>query len=118
VFSVSGTITLGSSLPAIQNEAEIDGAGNFRLGHAAAVSGITIDGANSFRIMTVNQNATLVLTQITLTHGNVAGDGGAIVNNACMPDMKPRRAAIPVIATTSDYCGNESSLLRWNSPDR
>jgi hypothetical protein len=52
-FSVSGTITLGSTLPAIANSSPnsltIDGSGQT----------ITIDGANSYQVFGVNSGATL-----------------------------------------------------------
>jgi len=78
-FSVSGTITLGSTLPAIANTSPgsltIDGSGQ----------AITVDGANSFQIFSVNSGATLDLKFLTLAHGTVTvssgfGQGGAIVN--------------------------------------
>lgn len=76
-FSVSGAITLGSTLPAIANTSPgsltIDGSGQT----------ITVDGANSFQILTVNSGATLHLKFLTLFHG--ASDvGGAILNNGTL----------------------------------
>jgi predicted outer membrane repeat protein len=75
-FSVSGTITLvQGTLPAIANSSPgsltIDGSGQT----------ITVDGANSFRVLQVNGGATLSLNSLTIAHGNGgAGDGGAIYN--------------------------------------
>jgi len=72
VFSISGTITLGSTLPAIANTSPdsltIDGSG-----HA-----ITVDGASSFRIFNVNFSATLNLQNLTLAHGSAIGTGGSV----------------------------------------
>jgi hypothetical protein len=70
VFSISGTITLGSMLPAIANTSPdsltIDGSG-----HA-----ITVDGASTFRIFNVNFSATLNLQNLTLAHGSATGTSG------------------------------------------
>jgi CSLREA domain-containing protein len=65
VFSVGGTIPLGSELPAVQDLLTIDG------GHM-----ITLDGDSSNRIFTFTaKRATLM--NMTLTHGS-SDDGGAI----------------------------------------
>ena len=70
VFSISGTITLGSTLPAIANTTPesltIDGSG-----HA-----ITVDGASSFQIFNVNFSAVLNLQNLTLAHGSATGTSG------------------------------------------
>src|SRR5208283_1379853 len=72
-FSVSGTITLTSALPAIANASPgsltIDGTGQT----------ITVDGANSYQILVVNSGATLDLNDLTLAEGS-AVYGGAIGN--------------------------------------
>jgi predicted outer membrane repeat protein len=68
-FSVSGTITLGSALPAIAINLTIDGSGQ----------SITIDGANSFSIFNAQTGVTLNLEFLTLAHGS-ADEGGAIFN--------------------------------------
>src|SRR5271168_665694 len=84
-FNVSGTIMLGSSLPAITIGLTIDGSGQ----------SITVDGKNLFQILSVNAGATLHLQFLTLAHGfaignvgigpgEVAGAGGAIVNNGTL----------------------------------
>jgi hypothetical protein len=80
-FSVSGTITLGSTLPTIVNTSPgsltIDGSGR----------SITVDGASLYQIFSVNFQATLNLRFLTLAHGVVVaneqgvGEGGAILNN-------------------------------------
>jgi CSLREA domain-containing protein len=74
-FSVSGKITLISTLPAIANSSSgsltIDGTGQT----------ITIDGDDSFQVLQVNSGATLSLNSLTIANGNQgAGDGGAIYN--------------------------------------
>jgi Right handed beta helix region len=66
IFGVSGTIRLGSSLPAIQNTLTISGSGRT----------ITVDGASSFQALTVNPRATLNLNYLTIAHGNGDFGGG------------------------------------------
>jgi hypothetical protein len=72
-FSVTGTITLGSSLPAIGGPLVIDGTGQ----------GITVDGVGSYQVMMVNNGAELTLNSLTIANGaETSGGGGAgIVNN-------------------------------------
>jgi predicted outer membrane repeat protein len=76
VFSVSGTITLGSGLPAIANSSggslTIDGSGQT----------ITIDGANSYQVLRVNSGATLNLSNVTVARGvvNYPNSGAAVFN--------------------------------------
>ena len=73
-FNVSGTITLSSTLPPIANTSPgsltIDGSGQ----------AITIDGADSYQVLSVNSGATLNLDNMTIAHGNAAW-GGGIFNN-------------------------------------
>ncbi|MEZ0395827.1 MAG: sortase [Anaerolineales bacterium] len=67
-FSVSGTITLGSTLPAIVSGAgmlTIDGGGN-----------ITISGNNSVQVMRVNSGANLTLQNLTIANGSATLGGG------------------------------------------
>src|SRR5271169_1218816 len=70
VFAVSGTIMLGSSLPAIINTSPgsltIDGSGQT----------ITLDGASTYQIFSVNSGATLTLEFLTLADGFATGLGG------------------------------------------
>ncbi len=70
-FSVSGTITLSSTLPNIvsgQGTLTIDGGGN-----------ITISGNNAVRVMWVNNGADLTLQNLTIANGS-ADFGGGILN--------------------------------------
>ena len=62
-FSVSGTITLGSTLPAINDDVEIDGGG-----HSITISG------NGVQVMRVNSGKTLTLHNLTIANGH-AGPG-------------------------------------------
>lgn len=74
-FSVVGTITLGSQLPAITETLTINGPG---------ASLLTISGNNLLRIMAVNAG-TLNLSNVTLANGNAIDmNGGAIRNNATL----------------------------------
>ncbi|MGO9602215.1 MAG: choice-of-anchor Q domain-containing protein [Candidatus Binataceae bacterium] len=85
-FSVTGTITVDSTLPAITaNPLTI-------IGPTSSSSGITIDGNNSVQIMLVNSGATVTLQNLTLAHGGAAGSaaavglgtGGAILNQGTL----------------------------------
>src|SRR5262245_16073021 len=68
-FSVSGTITLGSTLPSIADDVTIDGSGQ----------SITISGNYAVPVMLVNGVATLNLQNLTIANGK--GDqGGGIIN--------------------------------------
>jgi CSLREA domain-containing protein len=71
-FSVSGTITLGGFLPAIDDDVTIDGSAN-------SVK-ITVSGANIFRVLYINANKTLNLNALTITNGSASGNGGGIEN--------------------------------------
>ena len=74
VFSVSGQITLGSTLPAITGNASINGSGE----------DITVDGANSFQVMHVNAGGSLNLNNLTIADGNSGVDGGGISNEGSL----------------------------------
>ena len=74
-FSVSGTITITSPLPAVANTSPgsltIDGSGQT----------IIVDGANSWRIFDVSSGATLALKNLTIADANdLASSGGGIYN--------------------------------------
>lgn len=75
VFSVSGTITLGTngSLPTILNMLTIDGTGET----------ITVDGAAMYQVMVVRSGATLTLNDLTIADGN-ATLGGGILNSGTL----------------------------------
>ena len=68
VFSVSGTITLGSTLPASRTlgSLTIDGSGQT----------ITIDGASLYGVLVVNSGSTLNVNDLTIAHGAGASGGG------------------------------------------
>ena len=74
-FNVSGTITLGSTLPAIQNTLTIDG----------SRKAITLSGNNLYQVLVVNSGATLNLNELTIADGNAGGgDGGGIDNDGTL----------------------------------
>jgi CSLREA domain-containing protein len=114
-FSISGTITLGSTLPAITDDVTIDG----------GAQSITVSGNNSVRVMIVNSGKTLTLLKLTIANGlstgaagggiyddggtvnvinstfsgnSASGDGGGILNNGGT-----------VSVTNSTFSGNSSS---------
>ena len=68
-FSVSGTITLGSTLPAINADITIDG----------GAQSITISGNNAVQVMVVNGNGLSALTLHNLTIAN--GEGCSILSS-------------------------------------
>jgi CSLREA domain-containing protein len=76
-FSVSGTITLGSTLPNIADAAGLtmDGTGQT----------VTISGGNAVRVLMVDAIASLTLNNLTIANGNVAEDsGGGIYNSGTL----------------------------------
>ncbi|MCS6909984.1 MAG: right-handed parallel beta-helix repeat-containing protein, partial [Anaerolineales bacterium] len=88
-FSVSGTITLGSTLPTIvsgQGALTIDGTGQ----------NVTISGKNSVQVMVVNAGANLTLRNLTIANGN-AGSGSGIWNNGTLT------------VTNSTFSGNSAT---------
>ena len=81
-FSVTGTIALMATLPAVTGTLSITG--------PTGAPGITIDGGSAMQIMQVNSGAALSLQYLTLTHGSVTavgsadGEGGAISNQGML----------------------------------
>ena len=76
MFSVSGTITLGSALPDVNNSGTltIDGSGQH----------ITIDGANSYQVLEVELADTVTLNDLTIAHGNGGEFSGAVKNSGTL----------------------------------
>ena len=76
IFSVSGTITLGTNgtLPAIANTSP----GSLTIDSNGQT--ITVDGADSHQVLIVNAGATLNLFLLTIAHGNASAAGGGISN--------------------------------------
>jgi hypothetical protein len=90
-FSVTGTITLLTALPAIT--------GNLTIAGPTTAPGITINGGGLVQLLRVNSGATLNLQLLTLTDGSVTGtsggargiggngEGGAILNSGTVTAM-------------------------------
>jgi CSLREA domain-containing protein len=74
IFSISGTITLGSALPNIANNMTIDGSGR----------SITVSGNNSVLVFRVNSGSTVILTSLTVANGQSYTYGGGIENNGTL----------------------------------
>lgn len=68
-FTVSGTITLGATLPQIDSNMTIDGSGQT----------ITISGNDLYRVFYVH-DGTFILNALTIVHGLGDSGGGAIAN--------------------------------------
>ncbi len=64
MFDTSGTVVLGSALPAITDTLTIDGSGQT----------VALDGANAYRV--ISATAPLTLTALTVQNGYAAGNGG------------------------------------------
>jgi hypothetical protein len=77
---VTGTITLASALPQIASTAT---AGTLTITGPGANS-LTISGNNLFRIFVVNTGGNLTLNNITVTMGNITGNGGGIFNQGTL----------------------------------
>ena len=74
VYTISfnvGFIRLGSPLPAVNGNLAIQGSG---------ADYLTISGNNLYRVLTVNSGASLSLSGVTISSGNVSGFGGGIEN--------------------------------------
>jgi CSLREA domain-containing protein len=97
-FSIGGTITLGSMLPAISDASglTIDGA-----------NGVTISGNSSVKAFLVNVGIPLTLKNLTLSNGKSTNHGGAIENRGLL---------------TVDHCtfsanittGEGGAIWNWN----
>jgi len=117
---VTGTITLGSSLPTINVNLTITG--------PTVAPGITIDGASSFQIMAISAGITVTLNDLTLAHGSsigtsmsISGVGGAIdnagnltVNNCSFISNKATGAAGTSIGMTNTAAGTGNGGAIFN----
>ncbi len=119
-FSVSGTITLGSTLPLITGELTIDGAGQ----------SVTVSGDNAYRAMVVDASGTLGLNALTIVDGfiddaNAVPYGGGVLNYGTLEVSNSTfsgnsGAAIynyggPVTITHSTIVGNSGGGLTYLS---
>jgi hypothetical protein len=71
---VTGTITLGSSLPAITESVMISGPG-------AGV--VTVSGASTFQVFNIGVGVTASISGLTISNG-FSNDGGGILNNGTL----------------------------------
>jgi hypothetical protein len=86
VFSLSGTIALGSGLPSIQHTLEIDGTGQT----------ITIDGGGTSRVFQ-NFSGVVTLNNLTIANGHTTANGGGVFNSG------------PLTVTNSTFLGNSAA---------
>ena len=71
-FGLSGSILLGATLPALNDDLTIDGRGQT----------IIINGNNAVRVIEVNEGKVVTIKALTIASGNcVACDGGGIYND-------------------------------------
>ena len=102
-FSVSGTITLASTLPAISDPAglTIDG----------TAQSLTISGNIMVQVIVVNSGAALVVQNLTIANGRSGGNGGGIENNGTL--------TVTNTAFSSNFAGPGFSVAGgggiWNS---
>ena len=69
-FSVSGTISLASALPAISEDLTIDATGQ----------NVTISGGDTVRVMAINTGQTVALKALTIANGYDLLSGGGVEN--------------------------------------
>src|SRR5262249_36526706 len=75
-FAVTGTIALDSALPTITDSLAIQGPGAASL----TIARSSAAGTPQFRLLTINPGVTAALSGLTLSNGDVVGEGGAIFN--------------------------------------
>ena len=73
-FSVSGTITLTSALPAISQALTIDGPG---------AESLTVSGNNLYRVLYINDGVSVTISGVTIANG-YASWGGGIFNDGTL----------------------------------
>jgi len=74
-FSVTGTITLGSTLPTISENVTIDGPG---------ASNLTISGSDTLRVLEVGTGTALDLEGVRVANGSTGSTGGGIENSGTL----------------------------------
>ena len=75
LFATSGVITLQSALPAISADVNMVGPG---------ANTLSVSGNETFRVFDVEADATVDISDLTITDGFSAGDGGAIENEGTL----------------------------------
>src|ERR1700722_4185301 len=76
-FSVTGTISLLSTLPTITDS-------GLTITGPTGSPGITIDGGGSVQVMVVAGSAVLNLQNVTIAHGSIPNGGGGIGNSGTL----------------------------------
>jgi predicted outer membrane repeat protein len=74
-FSVTGTITLASSLPTITSNLTITGPG---------ASSLAISGNNAVQVFSIASGATVAISGVTIENGACGCSGGGIYNNGTL----------------------------------
>ncbi|MGI8858490.1 MAG: putative Ig domain-containing protein [Thermomicrobiales bacterium] len=74
-ITATGTIPLGSALPALAKPVAITGPG---------AATLTVDGNHMVQVFLVNSGVTASITNLTIANGNAAGGGGGIQNNGTL----------------------------------
>ena len=74
-FSVTGTITLHSALPAITNSVTITGPG---------ANLLTVSGGGSYQVFNIGSGVTVSISGLTIASGNTTGNGGGIANGGTL----------------------------------
>src|SRR5207302_2019849 len=74
---VTSPINLGSALPFIAHNVNINGPG-------ANLLTVQRSSASDFRIFTINSGKTVVISGLTISNGNIAGAGGGIFNGGTL----------------------------------
>jgi CSLREA domain-containing protein len=112
-FNVTGIITLGSDLPAIANNIDINGPG---------ASSLTVSGANSFRPFLINSGKTVSISNLTIANSKNTSQAGGVENagtltlSSCVVsgNTAPQGAGIEndgtMTITNSTISGNSASL--------
>ena len=106
-FSVSGTITLGSTLPNITaagNALTLDGTGKT----------VTISGNNIVQVATVAVGASLTLNHLTIANGNFS-DGGGITNYGTLTVTNSTFSSNSAINSGGGISNNAGTLTITNS---
>jgi CSLREA domain-containing protein len=71
--NVTGTITLGSALPDLDSDIEIQGPG---------ASTLAVSGDNKVRVFNITSGHTVTISGLTITQGKVAGGSGGGIRNS------------------------------------
>ena len=109
-FSVTGTITLASNLPAITEAVHIHGPG---------ASSLTIDGATTYRVFSFDHiyEGTDEVTDLTITHGNSDGNNPDDSGGAIQVYFGDTEILIADVVLTDNYSSNDGGAINFYSFD-